>query len=314
MFLHCTFGVMEFGRVEHTDELDQIDFTLPADSIITKQTLALGKPHPSPKIYVGCAKWGRADWVGKIYPPKTKAADFLSAYGRQYNSIELNAIYYKLPSHEQIRKWRDSVSDDFLFCPKFSDVITHIKRMKNTKAEVDAFLDVMSEFEHKLGPIFLMPHPQTAPKSVDVLHTFLDELPQDLPVFVEYRHKDWFLPENESLSFGKLQQRKVGIVITDTAGRRDVAHTNLTTPHAFIRFVGNSLHASDYKRIDEWVQRIKFWLDNGLQSLYFFMHQHDELYSPELSKYLIEQLNLVCGLQLKVPVFYQEQQNLPTLF
>ena len=33
----------------------------------------------------------------------------------------------------------------------------------------------------------------------------------------------------------------MGIVITDTAGRRDCAHMNLTIPKAFIRYVGNSL-------------------------------------------------------------------------
>jgi uncharacterized protein YecE (DUF72 family) len=77
----------------------------------------------------------------------------------------------------------------------------------------------------------------------------------------------------------------------------------LTIPKAFIRFVGNSLHPSDYKRIDNWVERIKVWLDNGLKELYFFMHMHDEAYSPELSVYLIDKLNGECGLSLHKPQF-----------
>jgi hypothetical protein len=83
----------------------------------------------------------------------------------------------------------------------------------------------------------------------------------------------------------------------------------LTVPKAFIRFVGNSLDPSDYSRIDDWVQRIKYWLDNGLNELYFFMHMHDETYSPELSSYLIKKLNDECGLSLKEPLFIS---NLPS--
>ncbi|MEJ7681105.1 MAG: DUF72 domain-containing protein [Segetibacter sp.] len=100
-----------------------------------------------------------------------------------------------------------------------------------------------------------------------------------------------------------LSKLNVGYIITDTAGRRDCVHMYLTIPKAFIRFVGNSLDDTDYIRIDAWVDRIKFWLDNGLEELYFFMHMHDEAYSPELSSYLVERLNTVCKLSLKKPLF-----------
>ena len=95
----------------------------------------------------------------------------------------------------------------------------------------------------------------------------------------------------------------IGAVITDTAGRRDCAHMRLTVPKAFIRFVGNSLHPTDFPRIDEWVKRIKLWLDGGLSELYFFMHMHEEATSPELTVYLVDKLNKECGLNLKKPEF-----------
>jgi hypothetical protein len=96
---------------------------------------------------------------------------------------------------------------------------------------------------------------------------------------------------------------KIGAVITDTAGRRDCAHMYVTVPKTFIRFVGNSLHPSDYKRIDKWVERMKSWLDGGMKELYFFMHMHDEATSPELTVYLSKKLNKACGLDLPVPKF-----------
>lgn len=296
---------MDFGRVE-TNVLDQIDFRLPPDTALTQKVLKSSKPKGKPKVYVGCAKWGRPDWVGKIYPPKTKAADFLKVYAQQFNCIELNAVFYRLPTIEGIKKWQSMVGEDFLFCPKFTDVITHVKRLKNVGKETDEFLTVMSELGNNLGPIFLMPHPQMGIKHFETISQFVNDFPKNVPLFVEYRHPEWFDKANHQQAFISLAEAKVGSIITDAAGRRDCVHMNLTTPHAFIRFVGNSLHPTDYQRIDEWVSRIKQWMENGLQSCYFFMHQHDELYSPELCKYLIEQLNNKCGLTIPVPKFYKD--------
>jgi len=106
--------------------------------------------------------------------------------------------------------------------------------------------------------------------------------------------------------FGMLENTNTGAIITDASGRRDCVHMRLTTPEAFIRFVGNGLHPTDYIRIDDWVQRIKSWLESGIQKVYFFMHQHNELHSPELAKYLIQQLNMHCGLSIPEPVFIQK--------
>ena len=76
----------------------------------------------------------------------------------------------------------------------------------------------------------------------------------------------------------------------------------LSVPKAFIRFVGNSLHPTDFTRIDDWVKRIQIWLNQGLRELYFFIHMHEEMYSPDLSAYLVDRLNSVCGLGLQKPL------------
>jgi uncharacterized protein YecE (DUF72 family) len=82
---------------------------------------------------------------------------------------------------------------------------------------------------------------------------------------------------------------------------------HLTIPKAFIRFVGNSLHPTDYPRCDAWVKRIRHWLDLGLKELYFFMHMHQEATSPELTVYLIDKLNKECKLNLEKPKFITQQ-------
>ena len=112
----------------------------------------------------------------------------------------------------------------------------------------------------------------------------------------------WFSKEDiRQELFSTLKQMNVGAAITDTADRRDCAHMYLTIPVTFIRFVGNSLHKTDFSRIDNWVTRIKDWLNTGIQEIFFFMHMHDEATSPELCVHLSEQLNRVCGLNLQVP-------------
>jgi uncharacterized protein YecE (DUF72 family) len=293
---------MDFGKVI-AEDLDAIDFALPPDRPETTSLLAKNKSTTT-EFLVGCAKWGRPDWIGKIYPPKTKATNFLNEYASRFNSIELNATFYRMPTKSQIATWKGKVGEGFKFCPKFVDQITHIKRLKETRELVDRFLEAIYEFKENLGPIFLMPHPQMGPKSLDVQQAFIESVPKDVQLFVEQRHKEWFSnPDAFTSLFNMLEENKAGSVITDASGRRDCVHMRLSTPEAFIRFVGNGLHPTDYTRIDDWVQRVKSWKEQGIHKVYFFMHQHEELHSPELARYLIQQLNKHCGANLTEPKF-----------
>lgn len=294
---------MDFGKVAEA-ELDHIDFTLPSDPPANKNVLT-GSKFAKPKVYVGCAKWGRKEWVGKLYPKGTKEASFLDFYLQHYNSIELNATHYQTYPPETIKKWADKANGkDFLFCPKVPQSISHYSSFTNVDDKTNAFLESITGFGEHLGPVFLQTSDRFSPKRKESVYQYLRSLPKDVQFFFEVRHADWFANESESTELVEtLRSANIGYVITDAAGRRDCVHMHLTIPKTFIRFVGNSLHPTDYTRIDAWVERIKYWLDNGLQELYFFMHMHDEAYSPELTIYLIEKLNKSCNLQLPVPVF-----------
>ncbi|MEJ5996331.1 DUF72 domain-containing protein [Pedobacter sp. Du54] len=288
---------MEFGRVEPS-EIKEIDFSLPKDGHQTAITFKSLKATQKREFYVGCAKWGRKEWVGLIYPPKTKEKDFLGAYVKHFNSIELNAVFYNIPKEEQILKWKEmteaNTSKNFIFCPKFSRSITHIKRLNNADVETDLYLKAMSAFGKHLGPCFLQVSDNFGPKNLAVLEAYLQKLPKDLKVFVEVRHQDWFKdPIAKKELFEMLAKVGKGAAITDASGRRDCLHMELPTPEAFIRFVGNGgkFLDSDKARVDEWVIRIKQWLNQGLQKVYFFLHQHDEADTPLIADYTIEQFN-----------------------
>jgi uncharacterized protein YecE (DUF72 family) len=295
---------MEFGKVEQPD-LNEIDFSLPPDAVETTTLLQRQKSRISEsEILVGCAKWGRKDWVGSIYPARTKETDFLKLYAQHFNSIELNATFYRAPSATQTANWAAQVGDGFKFSPKVPNKISHIKRLKDVKEQSTWFFKGISGFGENLGPVFLMPHPGMGPKSLETLETFIESLPYHIELFVELRHPQWYSePESFDKIFSMLERHNVGSIITDAAGRRDCVHMRLTTPVAFVRFVGNNLHPTDYTRVDAWVQRIKIWMESGLQKLYFFMHQTEEIHSPTLCKYVIQQLNRHCGTKLHEPVF-----------
>jgi uncharacterized protein YecE (DUF72 family) len=303
---------MEFGRVDH-QQLAEIDFSLPPDPELTLTTLKAAKGKGALQVHVGCAKWGRKEWLGKIYPLKTKEINFLDEYVHHFDCIELNATFYQVYGPETIGKWRDKAASNpgFKFCPKFSQNISHIRRLKNAEEITTQFYKGILAFGDQLGPLFLQVGDNFTPKSLPELKAYLEHLPTDVPVFLEVRHKDWFaIPENRDALFNLLHQLNIGAVITDASGRRDCVHMNLPTPHAFIRFVGNSLDKTDYTRIDEWVERITDWEKKGLQSLWFFMHQHDERYSPELCDYVVEKLNKALGLEIHRPQFIDRDKGL----
>ena len=301
---------MDFGRIPE-DELNNIDFTLPAEPAFNKLVLN-AEPLKQPKIYIGCAKWGRTEWVGKIYPPGTKEKDFLQHYVQHYNSIELNATHYKIYGATGIGKWAEKANGkDFKFCPKVFQGITHRGSLKGKDFITNEFFRGIVAFKGHLGPIFLQVSDSYSPKRKNDLFSFLHSLPTDLQFFVEVRHNEWF--SNDTILqelLTTLKAMNIGIVITDTSGRRDCAHMNLTVPKTFIRFVGNSLHPTDYTRVDDWIKRMKYWLSQGLEELYFFMHMHDEAYSPELTVYLIDKMNAECGLNLQKPKFLDPDEGL----
>lgn len=293
---------MDFGRVPEK-ELNKVDFSLPPDPPMNK-TVLKGKKAKDPKVYIGCAKWGRKEWIGKIYPKGTKEANFLDEYVKHYNSIELNATHYKLYKPADLQKWIDKVkAHDFKFSPKVYQGISHFGSFNEKQFLTDTFLEGIVSFGKFLGPVFLQVSDKFGPKRKEELFTYLASLPKDVQFFLEVRHADWFIkPLSEEL-FQKLKQLKIGAVITDTAGRRDCCHMHLTIPKIFIRYVGNSLHKSDFPRIDAWIERMKHWLNNGIEEISFFMHMHDEATSPELTVYLVKKMNKACGLNLPVPKF-----------
>lgn len=286
---------MKFGQVA---DATLVDFTLPDDHPDTEVLLRSQLNTKPLEVSVGCAKWNKQD-LKNFYPRGTK--NELAYYASQFNSIELNATFYRNFPVAQIEKWYETVPESFRFFPKIMQRVSHIKRLNGIEAALEDCLEGFVHFQDKLGTIFLQMHNNFGPKNFDRVQHFLEIWPKELPLAVEFRHTDWFndaAVANEL--YHLLETKNATNIIVDTAGRRDLMHMRLTTNKAFVRYVGAN-HASDYERLDAWVDRIVDWKAQGLQQLNFFIHQNIEEASPLLSAYFIEKLNAKVGTSLQIP-------------
>ena len=292
---------MRFGKLD-TEALEKTDLSLPKDHQDTSKLLA-AFPKNSPNIYAGCAKWGRKEWVGSLYPEGTKDKDFLDNYVQHFNSIELNSTFYGTRK-VVVEGWAKRAVEGFKFCPKFFRTISHYKRLRGAEEVTEAFLYIMDSFGEFLGPSFLQLPENFTPEKFGDLENFMKLLPTDVPIAVELRHTGWFTHDavTEDL-FGLMKEFNKAVVITDTAGRRDCIHQRLSANLAFIRFNGYGLHPTDFSRMDDWVDRIAEWLNQGLETVYFFAHQDDEAHTPTTCDYFIKSINTKLGLNIKAPQF-----------
>lgn len=276
---------MKFGKLA---SLEGIDLHLPPEPPANG---ALHSRLPTPRrahLYIGCTGWSMKEWRGRWYPEKARPQDYLTYYGQQFNTIELNTTHYRIPTPETVRKWHEQTPADFRFCPKVPQSISHDGQLGLGGDQVALFAEAIAGLGEKLGPCFLQLPPYFASDRLPILERFLARWPAALPLAVELRHGSWFTdPAAGAALFDLLEQFRVAAVITDVAGRRDVLHLRLTAPFTLVRFVGNGLVPSDYERIDEWIALLRRW---ALPELYFFAHEPDNIQAPEMVDYLVRQL------------------------
>lgn len=292
---------MNFGWLE-PDELAGKSFPLPAEPAANKLLLRRAQSAQPLKIQVGLAEWNVKEWKSRLYPARTREADVMTAYMERYHCIEFNGTHYRIYPPETIKKWGEkAVHDDFLFLPKFPQQISHHSHFINAARDTTLFLQSVEAFGKHLGPLFLQTGEAFAPTRVNQenLYRYLSTLPRNHTYFVEFRHPDWFKEPVLNVWTEALRDLGIGAVITDTPGRRDACHMQLTIPKVLIRFVGKSRVRSTYERIEDWMMRLKSWEQDGLEEAYFITHCG--LSAPEMSRYVISRMNDVLGKGLPDP-------------
>lgn len=278
---------MDFGKLP---SVEKVDFRLQPEPPQNEAVLAGLPPRNRPAaLYLGATGYNMKNWVGKWYPAGTRDKDFLRQYGLQFNTIEHNTTHYRIPDAATVARWREETPEDFRFCPKIPQTISHAADLGLSGRQVSLFCEAIRELGPKLGCCFLQLPPYFSLQNMIMLHRFLERFPAGIPLAVEVRHPSFFEPTVEAESFFELlKTHGRAVVITDVAGRRDVVHMRLTNACTMVRFVGNGLHPTDYTRIQDWAQRLAAWTAGGLQEVYFFTHEPDNLLAPDLAAYCVE--------------------------
>ncbi|MFN0016152.1 MAG: DUF72 domain-containing protein [Saprospiraceae bacterium] len=276
------FTPMDFGKLHN---VDHVNFALPTEPWQNAALLAaLPSRQSAAAIYLGATGYNMRPWVGRWYPTGAREKDFLSYYGRQFNTIEHNTTHYRIPDAATVARWREEVPADFRYCPKIPQTISHARDLGLNGREIHIFCEAIRGLGETLGCCFIQLPPYFAPENLLVLERFLSVFPDDIPLAVEVRHPDFFQEDAAGSDFFQLlQEHQVATVVTDVAGRRDVCHLRLTTGRVLVRFVGNGLHSTDYTRVADWSDRLALWFSQGLREAYFFCHEPDNLLAPDLA-------------------------------
>lgn len=290
---------MDFGRLPN---VDHVDFTLPPQDPANRQTCAaFQRTDAAPQVLFGSPQWGHEGYVGRIYPEGTRRQDYLLHYARQFPAVELNSTFYGIRPG-LITRWADATPEGFRFCPKVPRTISHDLGLVDAGQDTAAFVQNIDAFGSRLGLAWMLLPESFGPTQARTLVEFLRAWPQHVPLAVELRHRDWFRDRKIlNAVLGVFEQTGTSPVMTDVAGRRDVLHQRLTTPTVVLRFVGNSLHPSDFTRIAAWVERFRDWFAQGVHTVYVFLHQPSEEQNLELAECFGEQLQRTCSLHVQVP-------------
>ncbi len=294
---------MEFGKV---NQLNGILWQLPPTPSATTVFLSQQQQQQQQTtVHVGCPVWAQPAWRGTLYPAQAKSADFLYYYARQFSCIELNTTHYRIPELSLVRRWVNQTPDHFLFCPKIPQEISHRHQLRHAEALTVQFVDHILGLGQRLGLCFLQLPPQFGPDQATDLWAYLQHFPEAAPLAVEFRDKRWFDGSAQKIvdqTLDRMRERGIATVITDVAGRRDVLHHHLTASTVAVRFVGNGLHPTDFTRVDAWAQRLSEWLSAGLSTVYFWVHEPDNVQAPTMARYAIQQFNQVIGLEIPEPL------------
>jgi uncharacterized protein YecE (DUF72 family) len=179
---------------------------------------------------LGTMGWSYPFWVGKLYPKDIKPSGFLTEYAKHFNTVEIDATFYRIPSESTIESWRNQVPSSFKFAVKFPQSITHASELEYNPEKLNIFIDRITLLRDKLGPLLLQ-FPPYLKQNLSQLRDLLDALPKNWFYATEFRHKSWFTEETYNL----LRDRGIAFTLTNRDGHPEEKTADFT----YIRWEGD---------------------------------------------------------------------------
>lgn len=278
------------------------------------------------KYHIGLTQWGLKEWVGTFYSDDAKPDLFLKQYATVFNSVEGNTTFYRAPTKETVLKWGSLVSDNFNFCFKFPQSITHYKRLKNVEDDVLSFLDLFDSIPKNLGPFHIQLSSQFSYNEIEKLEALFEILPPHLHYALEVRHPDFFDKGNkENRLIRLLESYGIDRVVFDTRRLHSLKNNQpsvlkaqkkkpslpvrfkSTGSRPFIRFVGANDVLNNESYLKEWAIIVAKWIEDGKHP-YVFIHAPDTLHAPKLARFFHKELMKLTPLN-PMPPWPVESQN-----
>jgi len=208
-------------------------------------------------IHIGTSGYSYKEWKGKFYPDDLPARKMLEFYRKNFNTVEINNTFYRMPDEAVLEGWAEQVPPDFKFVLKAPRRITHFRKLDDPES-VSHLFKVAAVLGKKLGPV-LFQLPPFLRKDIASLKKFLDSLPSGHRAAMEFRHASWFDDE----IFGLMRKKNAALCVADADDDIEVPLVQ-TADFAYFR-----LRRPDYstRGLEEWAGR----LDS--ESYVFFKHE-----------------------------------------
>lgn len=208
-------------------------------------------------VRIGCSGWNYKDWRERLYPKGLPAARWLEHYATLFDTVEVNATFYRLPTRSTVEGWIEATPPGFVFAIKSSRYLTHIKRLTDLAGGVERFRERLEPLlgTTKMGPI-LWQLPETFHRDDDRLAAAIEAFPPGRNG-IEFRHPSWF----ESPVYDLLRDGGVALVIGDHPERPFQAH-ELTADWTYVRLhYGRRGRRGNYseRELETWKRRIAAW-------------------------------------------------------
>jgi uncharacterized protein YecE (DUF72 family) len=215
---------------------------------------------------IGCSGWNYTHWREVFYPRGLPAARWLEHYAERFDTVEVNATFYRLPTLKATTGWAEGSPPGFVFTVKASRYLTHVKRLREIARGWSRFAPLLEPLvkADKLGPV-LWQLPESFHRDDERLDAALRALPARRHCF-EFRHESWFVPEVEEI----LRAHRAALVIGIDA-RRPFQTLSRTTDWTYLRFHRGRGREGNFtpSQLEEWAGRIRMWLADGDVFAYF---------------------------------------------
>ena len=227
------------------------------------------------RIRIGTSGWSYDHWRGVFYPEPLPSAERLAFYASRFETVEVDATFYRLPSEKTVMAWREEVPEGFGFSVKGSRFITHVRRLAGVEEAATLFLQRMSLLGDALQ-VVLWQLPPTLRRDETLLDRFLGGLPEGrVRHAVEFRDESWLAEE----VFDVLRRHHVAHVSVSS----DVMPENLTVTADFVyvRFHGTASYHGAYVRpaLEPWARFLSDQRELG-RDVYAYFNNDFEGHAP----------------------------------